>query len=326
MLVSLCIIAGLILALVPNILWFVGWIGCRIAGVCLPYRYFGIAALVILVIFWATLAYGYFIGRWKIESKAIEYAHKDIPEAFDGFKIVHISDLHLSTFDDSPERFKKFIDQINRHSPDLVCFTGDMVTIGRSEAEPYTDILKNIATEHGVLSVLGNHDFMIYGFNPDGDREKAVEELAAYQKDVLRWKLLRNESHVIEAEDGSKITFLGVDNANFGNQGFHTIHKGDLKKAMEGTEGFRVLLSHDPSHWSAEVVPETDIPLTLSGHTHSAQIKFLGWTPAKWTFKEIAGRYDNGDQTLYINVGLGCTAPFRLGVNPEVTVITLKTL
>lgn len=326
MLVTLCIIAGLILALVPNILWFVGWIGCRIAGVCLPYRYFGIAALVILVIFWATLAYGYFIGRWKIESKAIEYAHKDIPEAFNGFKIVHISDLHLSTFDDSPERFNTFIDEINRHCPDLVCFTGDMVTIGRSEAEPYTDILKNISTEHGVLSVLGNHDFMIYGFNPDGDREKAVEELAAYQKDVLGWKLLRNESHVIEAEDGSKITFLGVDNANFGNQGFHTIHKGDLKKAMEGTEGFRVLLSHDPSHWSAEVVPETDIPLTLSGHTHSAQIKFLGWTPAKWTFKEIAGRYDNGDQTLYINVGLGCTAPFRLGVNPEVTVITLKTL
>ena len=326
MLVTLCIIAGLALALIPHILWFVGWIGCRIAGVCLPYRYFGIAALVILVIFWATLAYGYFIGRWKIESKAIEYAHKDIPEAFNGFKIVHISDLHLSTFDDSPERFTKFIDQINRHSPDLVCFTGDMVTIGRSEAEPYTQILKNISSEYGVLSVLGNHDFMIYGFNPDGDREKAVEELAAYQKDVLRWKLLRNESHVIEAEDGSKITFLGVDNANFGNQGFHTIHKGDLKKAMEGTEGFRVLLSHDPSHWSAEVVPETDIPLTLSGHTHSAQIKFFGWTPAKWSFKEIAGRYDNGDQTLYINVGLGCTAPFRLGVNPEVTVITLRAL
>ncbi|MBR5499787.1 MAG: metallophosphoesterase [Bacteroidales bacterium] len=326
MLVTLCIIAGLVLALIPHILWLIGWIGCRIVGVSLPYNYFGIAALVIIIIFWSTLAYGYFIGRWKIESKAIEYAHRDIPEAFDGFKIVHISDLHLSTFDDSQERFKTFIDEINRHCPDLVCFTGDMVTIGRSEAEPYTHILESISSEYGVLSVLGNHDFMIYGFNPDGDREKAVEELAAYQKDVLGWKLLRNENYAIEAEDGTKITFLGVDNANFGNQGFHTIHKGDLKKAMEGTDGFRVLLSHDPSHWSAEVVPETDIPLTLSGHTHSAQIKFFGWTPAKWSFKEIAGRYDNGDQTLYINVGLGCTAPFRLGVNPEVTVITLKAL
>lgn len=326
MLVPLCIIAGLALALIPHILWFIGWIGCRIVGVNLPYSYFGIATLVILIIFWSTLAYGYFIGRWKIESKSIEYAHNDIPEAFDGFKIVHISDLHLSTFDDSPERFNTFIEEINRHCPDLVCFTGDMVTVGRSEAEPYTHILKNISSEYGVLSVLGNHDFMIYGFDPDSDKEKAVEELAAYQKDVLGWKLLRNESHVIETEDGSKITFLGVDNANFGNQGFHTIHKGDLKKAMEGTEGFRVLLSHDPSHWSAEVIPETDIPLTLSGHTHSAQIKFFGWTPAKWSFKEIAGRYDNGDQTLYINVGIGCTAPFRLGVNPEVTVITLRAL
>lgn len=323
---TLCIIAGLILALIPHILWLFGWMGCRIVGVSLPYSYFGIAAVVIMVIFWSALAYGYFVGRWKVESTTVEYAHNDIPKAFDGFKIVHISDLHLSTFDDSPERLNSFINEINKHCPDLVCFTGDMVTIGRSEAEPYTHILKKISAGYGVLSVLGNHDFKIYGFSPDGDREKAVEELAEYQKKVIGWKLLRNENYTIEAEDGSKITFLGVDNANFGNQGFHTIHKGDLKKAMSGTDGFRILLSHDPSHWSAEVIPETDIPLTLSGHTHSAQIKIFGWTPAKWTFKEISGRYDNGNQTLYINVGLGCTAPFRLGVNPEVTVITLKSL
>lgn len=326
MLVTLCIIAGLVLALIPNILWLVGWVGCRIAGVSLPYSYFGFATLAIVIMFWGTLAYGYFIGRWNVESVAVEYAHKDIPKAFDGFRIVHISDLHLSTFDDSHERFETFIEEINRHSPDLVCFTGDMVTVGRSEAEPYTEILRKISAKHGVLSVLGNHDFMIYGFNPDGDREKTVLDLADYQEDVLGWNLLRNENVVIEGKDGSKLTVLGVDNANFSNQGFRTIHRGDLKKAMEGTDGFRILLSHDPSHWSAEVVPETDIPLTLSGHTHSAQIKILGWSPAKWSFKEIAGRYDNGDQTLYINVGLGCTAPFRLGVNPEVTVITLRSL
>ncbi|MBR4977730.1 MAG: metallophosphoesterase [Bacteroidales bacterium] len=326
MLVTLCIIAGLVLALIPNILWLVGWVGCRIAGVSLPYSYFGFATLAIVIMFWGTLAYGYFIGRWNVESVAVEYAHKDIPKAFDGFRIVHISDLHLSTFDDSHERFETFIEEINRHSPDLVCFTGDMVTVGRGEAEPYTEILRKISAKHGVLSVLGNHDFMIYGFNPDGDREKAVLDLADYQEDVLGWNLLRNENVVIEGKDGSKLTVLGVDNANFSNQGFRTIHRGDLKKAMEGTDGFRILLSHDPSHWSAEVVPETDIPLTLSGHTHSAQIKILGWSPAKWSFKEIAGRYDNGDQTLYINVGLGCTAPFRLGVNPEVTVITLRSL
>ena len=324
MLITLCIIAGIVLALIPHILWLIGWIGCRIAGASLPYTYFGIAALAIAILFWCTLAYGYFIGRWKIESVAIEYTHKDIPEAFDGFKIVHISDLHLSTFDDSHQRFETFIDEINKHCPDLVCFTGDMVTIGRSEAEPYTDILKKISAKHGVMSVLGNHDFMIYQFKHRINREEAVQDLVEFQESVLGWNLLRNEHTVINSEDGSKITILGVDNANFGNQGFPTIHQRDLKKAIEGTDGFRILLSHDPSHWNAEVVPETDIPLTLSGHTHSAQIKILGWTPAKWSFKEIAGRYDNDGHTLYINVGLGCTAPFRLGVNPEVTVITLK--
>jgi predicted MPP superfamily phosphohydrolase len=323
MLIILCITAGLILALIPHILWFIGWICCNIAGVGLPYRYFGIAAFIIVILFWSALAYGYFWGRWKIESITFEYSHKNIPEAFDGFKIVHISDLHLSTFDDSPERLNSFIEEINRHCPDIVCFTGDMVTIGKSEAEPYTEILEKISATHGVLSVLGNHDFMIYGLNQD-NRENAVQDLAEYQENILGWKLLRNENVVIESEDGSKITFVGVDNANFGNQGFPTIHQGDLKKALEGTDGFRILLSHDPSHWKAEVLSETDIPLTLSGHTHSAQIKILGWTPAKWSFDEIAGRYDNGDQTLYINVGLGCTAPFRLGVNPEVTVITLR--
>ena len=199
-----------------------------------------------------------------------------------------------------------------------------MVTVGRREAEPYTDILKKISATRGVLSVLGNHDFMIYGFKRNSNREMAVKELAEYQESVLGWNLLRNENAVVEAEDSSKITFLGVDNANFNNQGFPTIHRGDLKKAMEGTDGFRILLTHDPSHWKAEVLPETDIPLTLSGHTHSAQIKIFGWTPAKWSFNEISGRYDSGNQTLYINVGLGCTAPFRIGVNPEVTIITLR--
>ena len=330
MMIFFCIAGGLLLALIPHILWIIQWIISFLTENRLPYKYFGLSALALAVIFWGALAYGYYIGRWNVESVEIEYAHKDIPQAFDGFKIVHISDLHLSTFDDDRERFMTFIDEINRHNPDLICFTGDMVTIGRSEAEPYTDMLKQLKAKHGVLSVLGNHDFMIYGFR-NGNREAAVSELATYQEETLGWNLLRNENTVITAEDGSTLTFIGVDNANFNNQGFKTINRSDLRKAMEGTEGFRILLSHDPSHWSAEVIPDTDIPLTLSGHTHNAQVKFLGWEPAKMSFKQTAGRYDHEDndndssiQTLYINIGLGCTAPFRLGANPEVTLITLR--
>lgn len=325
MMIFFCIAGGLLLALIPHVIWFLGWITSRFTNSGLPYKWFGITAALLVTIFLAVMAYGYFIGRWNVQSTSIEYVHKDIPQAFNGFRIVHISDLHMSTFDDAPEKFQKFIDLINSQNPDLICFTGDLVTIGRSEAEPYTEMLSKMNATHGVLSVLGNHDFMIYGFGRDRqDPEKAVEELAAYQEEVLGWNLLRNESTVITAEDGTYITFIGVDNANFGNQGFRTVHRGDLRKAMEGTDGFRILLSHDPSHWSAEVLPDTDIPLTLSGHTHSAQVQFFGWTPASWSFKETHGRYDRDGQTLYINIGLGCTAPVRLGADPEVTLITLQ--
>ena len=234
MMLFFCITGSILLALLPNLFWMIGWIGCKIAGYRLPYKCFGISALVFVIVFLLTMAYGYYIGRWNIKSTEIEYRHKDIPQAFDGFRIVHISDLHLSTFDDSRERFREFIDEINIHTPDLVCFTGDMVTLGKEEAEPYTDILKEIRSVYGVLSVLGNHDFMIYGLNKGFNKEAAVEELVVYQEETLGWNLLRNESTFIEAEDGSRITFLGVDNANFSNQGFHTIHKGDLNKFFLG--------------------------------------------------------------------------------------------
>ena len=120
------------------------------------------------------------------------------------------------------------------------------------------------------------------------------------------------------------MTILGVDNKSCTNQGFRSINTGDLAAAMEGTDGFRILLSHDPTHWAAEVVPQTDIPLTLSGHTHAAQIKLFGFTPASWAFEHTHGLYEQNGQTLYINIGLGCTAPFRLGASPEITVITLR--
>ena len=323
MMIAFCLVCGLALALLPHLIWFLGWVIARIAGGHLPYHCFGWSALGLVLVFWSSMAYGYFIGRWNLEVTHLDYIHEDIPEAFEGFKIVHISDLHLSTFDDSPERLDEFVEMINRQDPDLICFTGDLVTIGKKEAEPYTQTLRKMRATHGVMSVLGNHDFMIYGFKDTLSRDSAVEELAAYQREELGWRLLRNEHAVIGADDGSRITFIGVDNANFASQGFKTIHRGDLQAASSGTDGFRILLSHDPSHWSGEVVPHTDIPLTLAGHTHCAQVKLFGWTPASVSFEETHGRYDRDGQTLYINIGLGCTAPFRIGARPEITVIRL---
>lgn len=321
MMLFFCIAGGILLALLPHIIWLVGWVISRIAGTHLPYRHFGYTALAMVLFFWGVMAYGYHIGRWRFQTTEIEYRHQDIPKAFDGFRIVHISDLHLGTFDDAPEKLEMVVSEINRLSPDLICFTGDMVTIGKDEAEPYAETLRKLNAQHGVMSVLGNHDFLIYAF--PGGRTDAVDDVVRFQEDTLGWNVLRNENAVINAGDGSKITILGVDNSCFTDQGFKSVNHGDLRKAMEGTDGFRILMSHDPSHWSAEVVPDTDIPLTLSGHTHAAQVRIFGWTPATVSFVETDGRYDKDGQTLYINIGLGCTAPFRLGADPEITLITL---
>lgn len=320
------LIAGLLLALIPNALWLIGKIICCFAKFRLPYSPFGWSGLVLALTLWGIVAYGFLYGRWQLDVNQIEYTHQDIPAPFKGFKIVHISDLHLSTFDDKPAQLQRIIDTINAQQPDLICFTGDMVTIGTREARPYTQMLKGLKATYGVVSVLGNHDFLIYGNRFGGDtaaHNAAVEEFATYQRETLGWNLLRNSSFPI-TKDSTTITILGVDNKSCTNQGFRSTNTGDLHAAMEGTDGFRILLSHDPTHWAAEVVPQSDIPLTLSGHTHAAQVKLFGFTPASWAFQHTHGLYEQDGQTLYINIGLGCTAPVRIGAKPEVTVITLN--
>ena len=321
-----CAAAGLMLALVPQVIWIVCRVVGKIFGHPVSFGPFGWTGLGLAVLFWAVMAYGHYIGQWKIETTEIRYHNSSLPEAFDGFRIVHISDMHLSTFDSAPEELERIVETVNALEPDLICFTGDLVTVGREEAEPYTETLRKMKAGSGVVSVLGNHDFLIYNhmLTDEDAREKAVEELAAYQTDALGWHLLRNSHHRICKDDGSHITIAGVDNANCSDQGFRTIDRGDLTKAMEGAEGFTILLTHDPTHWRHEVLSEARVPLTLSGHTHKAQVELFGWTPASWMFSESGGMYREGDMSLYVNSGLGCTLPFRIGVGPEITLIVLK--
>ena len=321
------VVLVLILAALPHIIWLLLYVIGKICGFKVPYAPFGWSAIGLSVLCVILLTYGTYIGRWKYAVTRFEYSNPDVPEAFDGYRIVHISDLHLSTFDDNKRKLTELIDTINALKPDLICFTGDMVTIGKIEAQPYTNDLQRLTAKDGVISVLGNHDFMIYTLGrsekPNADTDAEVEKLTVYERDTLGWNLLRNAHQIIHRGNDS-ITIIGVDNINSSNQGFKTISRGDLPKAMADTDGFRILLSHDPSHWRAEVVPNTDIPLTLSGHTHAAQVRILGWTPSSWMFSETDGPYTDGNQTLYVNIGLGCTVPFRIGANPEITVITLN--
>lgn len=320
-------IMSLAAASLPHIIWLLGYPLSKLAGRHLNYTPFayisiGLAAAVILA-----LAYGFFFGRWNLEVKKLEYHNNGLPASFNGFRIVHISDLHLKMFSNAPDKLQSIIDTINAQQADLVCFTGDLITINQTEAEECTHILKGIKAKYGVASVLGNHDFLVYGDNYETDEEryKAVDELAQFERNELGWNLLRDSSMVISSNDGRSITIVGVDNKNFANQeGFKTVNEGNLNKAMSGVSGFTILLTHDPMHWDFEVLPQTGIPLTLSGHTHNAQVSLFGWSPASLMFKRAYGLYTVANQSIYVNPGLSCTIPFRIGSRPEITVITLK--
>lgn len=317
------LVAGVLLWLVPNLVWVL-WRGVsEIAGLTAPrYAPFAWVGAGLVLVAWGLIAYGFFVGRFRLEVKQTACRPADLPASFKGYKIVHISDLHLSTFNDRPQALQRVVDSINAQKPDLICFTGDLVTMGTSEARPFTDILRRLKSRDGVVSVLGNHDLLIYSRMQEAERLTEVERLAAYEREQLGWSVLRNE-HVTIERGGEHIHIVGVDNSSCADEGFRTIYSGDLEQAREGATGFSVLLSHDPSHWRAEV-RHTDIPLTLSGHTHSGQVRIGSWPLSSIVFKESAGWYAHEGRLLYVNSGIGCTLPVRINCPAEITVITLE--
>ena len=278
------------------------------------------------------MLYGYWFGRKQLRVTETNYYSQQVSSAFDGYKIVHISDLHLSSFADSHAFLQRIIDTINAQQPDLICFTGDFVGFGVEEAIPFTQTLRQLHAKDGIMSVLGNHDFALYHHGlTDAKKEDKVNQLTTYQRDTLGWQLLRNQSYLIQ-RDSAYLQIIGVDNTSCKGQGFQTISQGDLIKAMRllgdkaKGEGLQILLTHDPSHWRGEVIPKTDIPLTLSGHTHAGQVRLFGYPLSSLMFTESEGWYHNKEQSLHINTGLGCTLPVRIGVPPEITVITLQNI
>ena len=318
------------LFLCATVVWFVCWVVARFCHHAMPFAPFAYTGLGIVVLFLAIMFYGYRFGRFQLRVQHSTYTSYKVPAAFDGYKIVHISDLHLSSLADSPAFLQRVIDTINAQHPDLICFTGDFVGFGVEEAMPFTNMLRQLQATDGVTSVLGNHDFALYHHGLSSkQKEEKVEQLATYQRDTLGWKLLRNQSIVI-TRDSDALQIIGVDNASCQGQGFQIVYRADLPKAMLlpdsllASSPFKILLSHDPSHWRAEVVPNTDIPLTLSGHTHAGQMRILGYPLSSLMFTESEGWYEMDGQSLYINTGIGCTLPVRVGVPAEITVITLK--
>ena len=321
------------LFLCTTVVWLICWIVARLCHHSMPFAPFAYTGLAIVALFLATMFYGYYFGRFQLHVQPTTYTSAKVPVEFDGYKIIHISDLHLSSLEDSPAFLQRVIDTITQQQPDLICFTGDFVGFGVEEAEPFTEMLRQLHAKDGIVSVLGNHDFALYHHRlSDAQKEEKVEQLTAYQCDTLGWNLLRNQSFII-SRDSACLQIIGVDNASCQGQGFQTVYRADLPKAMlspitHRQLTFKILLSHDPSHWRAEVVPNTDIPLTLSGHTHAGQIRILGYPLSSLMFTESQGWYhttpSSTTQSLYINTGIGCTLPVRVGVPAEITTITLK--
>lgn len=293
------------------------------------YCFFTIVMAILLTI--STIGYGYFIGRWQLRKTEVVLTYDSLPPAFDGYTIVHLSDLHLSSFVGHEDQLNRIIDSVLTARPDLICFTGDLISLDTTEVALLAPVLDRLKAKDGVVSVLGNHDFMPYGKEqPDWDSVAVV--MTRLETDMLGWRVLNND-HILITRAGEHITIAGCMNQSDESFPFLHLHQhpplrmGDLDKALEGTDGFRILLTHDPSQWHNEIkeTERTDIALTLSGHTHCGQLRLGSWTPAYWFFEEVKGLYKTTKPvSLYVNTGLGCTAPIRLGVPMEVTVIKLN--
>lgn len=272
-----------------------------------------------------SLIYG-FGNRYKYQVKTIPVTFNNLPEAFRGLRIVHISDIHSGSFTDK-QAVKKGVEKIMREKPDLIFFTGDLVNNTADEMDEYQEIFAQLSAPMGVYSTLGNHD---YGDYVQWDTPEAKIANLDRLKQVhasMGWKLLMNE-HVVLEKDGEKIAILGIE--NWSAKGRFPKY-GKMQDAHAGTEAypFKILLSHDPSHWDGEVKEKyPDIDLMLSGHTHGMQfgVELPGfkWSPVQYMYHQWAGLYETGSQKLYVNRGYGFLGyPGRVGILPEITVLHL---
>ncbi len=269
----------------------------------------------------ALYVYGTTIGFSRFEVKHIDIYTKDLPAAFDGYKIVQFSDAHVGTFYGCRSSLlKRDIDSINAQQADAIFFTGDLQNIQPSELAPHMQTLASLRASDGVYSVLGNHDYSEY-IKADAAVKANNEKEMANRQRQMRWKLLRNEHAAIHR---GKDSIIIVGTENDGRPPFP--QKADLNKALRGIENaraFKILLQHDPSSWDRHVLPQSNIQLTLCGHTHAGQMNLFGWRPTELRYKQDYGLYKHGDRYLYVTAGIGGAVAFRLGSWAEIAVITL---
>lgn len=278
-------------------------------------------ALVLPAAWLLLMAYGFFFGWRHLVVRSATCTSPLLPQAFDGYRVVQLSDIHIGTFLRNRSFVDKMVRAVNAQRPDLVVFTGDLVNVSAQEIIPFQHALKQIHARDGVFSVMGNHDYCEYVEDKSESNIRKNQTVLRYLEQKIGWRLLMNE-HVTLQRDGASIDLVGVENIS--RPPFPDY--GDLEKALEGTVAgtFKILLSHDPSHWRRAVLRNTDIALTLSGHTHAGQFSLGRFSPAKWAYSEWGGKYTEDGAMLYVSTGIGGTVPFRFGAWPGIDIIQLK--
>ena len=290
-----------------------------------PKRYgrkVGVAFAAIII---ALVAYGMTAGFRPLVVRHIEFASGDLPAAFDGYRIVQFSDVHLGTMMNAGDgMLQQLIDSINGQAPDMIVFTGDMQNIYPEELIPPMMAMRQLYARDGVYAVLGNHDYAVYQTGSDAEKETNCQ----LTKDIISkmgFDLLMNEHRIIH-RDSDSIVVAGMENWGVADR---APKRGDVKKTLTShlsplTSEFILMLQHDPTCWREKILSESNAQLTLSGHTHGGQFSLFGWSPVALTYDEWQGMTYEGPRALYVSTGAGSLIPFRLNQPREISVITLK--
>ena len=295
-------------------------------GRWLRQRWLTVCAFLVTALVFGIMWWGAIVTPGKIEIKEVELAFDRLPDAFDGYRIVQWSDAHLGTYNGRTAIVEKQINAINELHPDMICFTGDLVSRETNEALPYRDILARLHAPDGIFSVLGNHDYDNYVRWDDENVKLSDRKALCDLQTALGWRLL-NDDYALIKRGEDQMVLIGTE--NFGDRVGEK--RGNLAKAYSGLydNNFKILLQHNPYAWRANTLTNSNIDLMLAGHTHAWQLMLtLGnwrWSPACLRYPEWGGAYNEGDRWLYVNIGTGMVGtPMRIGATPEITIITLK--
>lgn len=290
-------------------------------------RFVSNVAIITAALPFGALLYGMFRGKYQFQVLTYTLTFDDLPEAFDGYTIAHISDIHCGSFDDD-EKVAYGVSLVNEQNADLILFTGDLVNNRANELDRWQEVLGSLSAPDGIYSVLGNHDYGDYVSWASAEEKQANLNDLKERQAKMGWQLLLNE-HISIKRDGQEFSLIGVE--NWGVGGFKK--SGDVQTATQGIdpESFKILMSHDPSHWEHQIKDHPmKVHLTLSGHTHGMQFGvdipgLIKWSPVQYRYPFWAGIYKRNNKFLNVNRGFGFIGyPGRVGIKPEVSVIQLK--